>query len=321
MPITPQDKSFIGSETAAQELYGIGVRLGFYFQGIGLLLHIARSRKSAAGLKFASGSISLSLLVSWTVLAARQALSSCEAYIVLLLLSTMTLPGRIAFMTEDVSPGEGVGIFLVLFAETWVTTAYGWFFVRLSVTLPTLGTKNVTFFFAKVSLQGWFRTLGLVVFSLTCFTMLFFLYFSIRALRTTFASYRDGGRPLTEDEKKSAVPFVTTIASYAFAHGVDTSTLNPQEVEMIKTLIQRFHNSAIRSLVSIFSVLFFITTVELTIHWNDLSPISDLTSPGQLIPLVTGIVALWDDFLILVRPRSSDELTPGANGMIPVSSS
>ena len=46
---------------------------------------------------------------------------------------------------------------------------------------------------------------------------------------------------------------------------------------------------------------FTIAMVEKTIAWNHLSPVTDLQSPGQLIPLVTAIAILFNGIVPVFR--------------------
>ena len=52
---------------------------------------------------------------------------------------------------------------------------------------------------------------------------------------------------------------------------------------------------------------FLVATVELTIRYNHLESVGDLTHPGQLIPFLSGVAALADSVLYLVRPEKSSE--------------
>ena len=60
MPLTPWDDG----DFAAHGLYGIGVRVGLYLQGLGMIFFgILRSRSSGSGFKLATGSITISILL------------------------------------------------------------------------------------------------------------------------------------------------------------------------------------------------------------------------------------------------------------------
>lgn len=100
----------VGSETAAQDVYGLGVRLGLYLQSIGMIFCMLRSRRSGTGVKLASGAISISILSSWTVLASNAEFSPCEAYLVLFLLSALLAPGKMVLFNIDSVVGEGLGL-------------------------------------------------------------------------------------------------------------------------------------------------------------------------------------------------------------------
>jgi len=80
----------VGSPVAGNELYGIGIRIGLYLQSLGMLLACARlTQKSGAGFKLASAANMIAILAALTRLLSLKALSPCEAWLVLLLVSLL----------------------------------------------------------------------------------------------------------------------------------------------------------------------------------------------------------------------------------------
>lgn len=117
----------------------------------------------------------------------------------------------------------------------------------------------------------------------------------VRALRVSIAVYRRGATEMTEDEKKEADIYNLSPARW-------TDPTFEDEFQKLMKPVWRF----MRPGFPIFIWLFSITTVEATIRWNNLSPSTDLASPGQLIPFVAGIFVLFDGFLVLIRPVTAD---------------
>jgi hypothetical protein len=75
------DEQTAGSPDAAQDLYGLGVRISFYAQAVGMTLynHSRRNRNvPAKELKLTSGSISIAVLSCWKVVALETRKLSCK---------------------------------------------------------------------------------------------------------------------------------------------------------------------------------------------------------------------------------------------------
>jgi hypothetical protein len=105
-PWAPKLKSRDGvgirSSAAASDLYGLGVRAGFYVQGLRILINLPRNLEdSGAGLKLACGGISLSLLVSRIILAAQANISSAKAFLVLSLVFSLACKTVICCITYN----------------------------------------------------------------------------------------------------------------------------------------------------------------------------------------------------------------------------
>ncbi|KAF2198963.1 hypothetical protein GQ43DRAFT_137191 [Delitschia confertaspora ATCC 74209] len=313
MPLhTRSSKTFVGSETAAQDVYGIGVRVGLYLQGAGMILCMLRSRTSGAGVKLVSGSITISMLASWTVLASNMEFSPCEAYLVLFLLTAMLAPGKMVLFNVDSLVGEGLGLCAIFVTELWMCAAHGWLFARLCITLPELGTENVAFFFAKVSLDGWFRVFMLVLCVLLDWpTTLLWAVKVVQALQVSIAVFQRGSSRMTEDElKKANIYDMVSPLRKLFQKQFDTAIVSETEVQAYWTWLEGYEarvKFAIKVGVPLVLWIFAVTTVETTIRWNNLTPSNDLGSPGQLIPFITGICIFLDGLLVVCRPRARAE--------------
>ncbi|RFU31368.1 hypothetical protein B7463_g4982, partial [Scytalidium lignicola] len=260
-----------GNADAAQDLYGLGVRIGFYLQALGMILYNYGNKKDyGKGLKVASGSITISILASWFVFASRKLFSPSEAIIVLLVLMSLSFPAKTTLLNPRTIVGETVGLITLLVAELGTCSALIWTFAQLVDTLPSLNTDNVVFFFAKVAIHGWFRYLALVYCIFDGITSLSFAYRIARVTAISWDCYKNGNTDADESE-----------------------------IERIKDITRQWQDIhiGIHCLRWLTWVL-IIVTVELTVRWNHLSPTTDLQAPGQLIPLVTGIIILIDSSLV-----------------------
>jgi hypothetical protein len=262
-----------GSSTAAQDLYGLGVRVGLYLQALGMILYNYGDQKNyGKGLKLASGSITISILVSWFVFASNQLFSPSEAFIVLLILMNLSFPAKTTLLNPETVIGETVGLIVLLATELGTCSALLWTFARLSETLPTLQTENMVFFFAEVSITGWFRYLALVYCVWDTVTSISFAYKVIRVIGVSWDCYKDGQTEATPEGKDK----IRKIMRW----------------DEMQKIIRCLH-----WLVWILVVL----AVELTVKWNHLSPTTNLQSPGQLIPFISGIIILVDSVFVAGR--------------------
>ncbi|KAL2169556.1 hypothetical protein VTG60DRAFT_5949 [Thermothelomyces hinnuleus] len=272
-----------GSPDAAQDLYGLGVRIGFYLQAMGMVLYTYGSGKDRGkGLKLASGSITIAILASWFVFSARGLFSPSEAAVVLLILLSLSFPAKTTLLNPHTIVAEAIGLVALLLVEMGTCAALLWLFARLVVTLPRLGTPNLVFLFCKVRLDGGFRWVALVYSIIDTTTSLKFAYKLLRVIGLALQQKAAAG---TDDD-----------------HVVLKTAEEIIEWKELTVWIKCFH-----WLVWVLVVV----AVELTARWNHLAPSTDLQSPGQLIPLVAGIIIFTDSSYVAGRER-----LPGAYAKI-----
>ena len=100
-----------GNSSAASDLYGLGMRLGLYFQGLGMILLAGQpNKRCGTGLKLIGGGIGLAMLSSWTIFARQKLFSPCEAALILFLISTAIIPAELSLFKPIAIPGEGLGV-------------------------------------------------------------------------------------------------------------------------------------------------------------------------------------------------------------------
>ncbi|KAJ5184464.1 hypothetical protein N7491_007671 [Penicillium cf. griseofulvum] len=263
----------VGNEGAAQDLYGLGVRIGLYLQALGLILSShGGGKERGKGLKVASGAITVSILGSWFVYAARTQFSPSEAIIVLLILTSLLAPATSTLLIPRTIVGEIPGLVALMIADLGISAAFVWTFAQLVSTLPLLNTTNLVFFFAPVALNGWFRYLALAISIVDAIFSLRLMYKLLLIMRIAWGCYVDGRTEATADELDRI-----------------KKTLRWEQATMPIMLLPW----ATWALV--------IVAVEITLRWNHLSPSTDLQSSGQLIPLTTGIIVLIDSVAIVLR--------------------
>ncbi|KAF4539226.1 uncharacterized protein LTHEOB_10390 [Lasiodiplodia theobromae] len=271
----------IGNSDAGQDLYGLGVRIGFYLQSLGMLLYMYSGEKDyGQGLKVASGSITISMLASWFGYAARGLLSPAEAVIVLLIIISLNFPAKATLANSRTIVGEMLGLATMLVVELATCAALLWTFARLvDGDLPTLGTPNVVFFFAEVGLNGWFRYLVLVYCAIDALTSLSFAYKVIRVAKVVGGLYFKG----------------------RIGEGYDWKKTEPETLKEIDEIMGWKQIETIALFLAWPLWILVVVAVELTIRWNHLTPSNDLRTPGQLMALITGIIIITDAALVAGR--------------------
>ena len=165
----------VGNVDAGADLYGIGVRIGVYLQVIAMLIacttHTGAPKIHMACVAFLAG-----LLVSWTILVREKTISPCEAAIVVYLIDAIMLIGLPLGMAPVTSWSDGIGYCLMFCFSIWAIVSNMWFWTRLSLQLPTLGTHDTTWFFVKVRIDHWFRIFSIVISALfICYHTVVFL--------------------------------------------------------------------------------------------------------------------------------------------------
>ena len=289
----PRDS--IGSQNAAADVYGLGVRLGLYLQGFTQLLHLVPFRKdSGRGVKLACASIAISILASWSILARDKLISPCEACLVTFILNSVTIPATLTLFKPNTIAGEGIGLMLFLLTMLWTTVATTWTNAKLWHTLPLLDTENVVFFFVPVSVTGWFRIFSLVSVSLSWPFILAMISFFIMIGKTALRCYFKGMSELPDEDRKR-LKDLETLGPAIFI----TQLLKPltRERELDSWLL-----AIVQISVAIFLWALLVVMAEKTISLNNLSPATDLSAPGQLIPLVSGLSVALDGIFFICRP-------------------
>jgi hypothetical protein len=255
-----------GNENAGSDIYGIDIRIGFYLQGIAFTMN-AFTSEARKGMLLAATTVQVAILTSLSVLIARDIISPAETLIILDMIIFPLLPAMLALVSLD-SAGQGLGILLFVINAVWAQVLMTWFWAKGYNTLPLLGTSNAAFILTQVSITGWFRTFSLIYSCIGCFGVSFIIPFGAYLLRHSFASFEDADREFE----------------------------SPAYFNVILTVIPSF-----AVVLLFFTVPFLVVAAEKMIQWNDLSPTTDLSAPGQVIPFAVGVVTFCDAFLAIVR--------------------
>jgi hypothetical protein len=227
----------------------------------------------------ASSAIQASILVSLSVLLHRADISPAEVLIIVAELGFAFLPATMALLSID-SGGQGLGVTIFVASTLWYDGILTWFWARGYAALPLLDTTNAAFFYTQVSLTGWFRTLNLVMACCLWFPLCGLLWLGGYLVRQSYTFYWE-----REEERRRRL--------------LGDRAENGEEPKLIEYALAFTPFLAVCSLI--FSLPLLIVGAEKMIQWNGLSPNTDLSAPGQVIPFAVGVVGLLDALMGIWR--------------------
>ena len=314
-----------GSANAASDLYGLGMRVGVYLQVLGMLLYCFGSHKrSRSGIKLLSSAVCLAFLSSWTAYVTLQEISPCEAWLVLSLINAYGTPRRAAIKHWNKRDGGGIGFALSAVSVVWESISLMWFFTTLFRQLPLLGTKNLIWFFGAVDVSRWFRVLMLIYSSFCCIVLIFQVPRYLLLFHSAFSVW--AGANESGDEEDTELSDVSTyVSDRSWTWGWFTRKIasifkrlvenrifkkvsdgnywvyqrlfgmkKSMTIEQRQKRWERGQNIVRHFWViwGLFVLALTIAGVEKIVEYNQLSPQNDLSQPGQMIPLVLGVITL-----------------------------
>lgn len=153
-----------GNSDVASDLYGIGVRIGFYVQALMNILCFFKI--GSTNPPFIAVATSVALLICWTITDAERQISPCESWIVHNLFSIVGLTSLLLAIAIDGneqpkgSKRSMTARMVVVFASVanlWAFGARLWFFIKLATQLPSLGTKDVAWLYGTWHLRSKLR--------------------------------------------------------------------------------------------------------------------------------------------------------------------
>ena len=308
-----------GSANAASDLYGLGMRAGVYLQVLGMLLYCFGSHKrSRSGIKLLSSAVCLAFLSSWTAYVSLREISPCEAWLVLSLINAYGTPRRAAIKHWKKRDGGGIGFAFSALSVVWESVSLMWFFTTLVRQLPLLGTSNRVWLFVSVDVSGWFRVVMLIYSSFCCMLLIIQIPRYFQLFYAAFSAW--AGTNEEEDiDVSTRVPdkswtwgWLTRKIASMLKRLVDNRAFEKlsdwnyefylrlfgikkdMDIERKKKRWEKGQDIVRKFWVvwGVFVLALTIAGVELIIVYNQLSPQNDLSQPGQMIPLVLGVITL-----------------------------
>ncbi|KAI1662726.1 hypothetical protein F4813DRAFT_8607 [Daldinia decipiens] len=252
------------------DLYGIGVRIGFYTQSIGSFISLTLKRESNLMNTYW---LHLALLVVIVYNSIRLTTTPGQVMISINLLSILFWFEQYILVGVDFdtvqSPDDLPQMTFKLAASTFLFLCMSchaiWFWWRGLDILPRGECGDKAFFFYRVDLHGWFRTLG------KCFSILGLAKAGLDIVSIVRFHIRQTRE--TETDRHSSKDRILTPG-------------------FMQVLARYGTSSFAKILLFIMLSSFSIITIELGIIWNKLqsvNTIETLSSLGQLVPLIIGL--------------------------------
>ena len=341
-PLNTLDRRQNGNLNVAGELYGIGLRVGAYLQIFGMFLSCLGSEKrSRNGVKLLSSSVCLSLYTAWSILViSHRSISPCEAWIILSITAAYATPQNAALTDPGVKMNGGFAILLCAISVIWQEILILLFFATFYRQLPLLGTENLVWFFAPVDIGGWFRIFMLIVSSVQCLFLPFEMIGYLDMLSRRFDAWagidrnnqsnisrldgaesskrwrvllQPGANFLSRFCNMSCIKLMRQLSDKLISWIVGVNSKLDKQTSEEREKVRRF-GTICRQLYCLWGLVFLILTiagVEMTINYNSLSPVTNLTLPGQIIPFMLGIITVIEGASTAGKPKSQRTILGG----------
>ncbi|OTB11719.1 hypothetical protein K445DRAFT_211704 [Daldinia sp. EC12] len=271
-------------------LYGLGVRLGSYLQWLSLIVAYHYCPRMVAQSWVALNTFRLGMLATilWKLatLETSGRLYNIDVFISLVFgagggltsqttsLITSSLQTSPTMITSYLSAASSLG-----FAAVGI-----WFWFVGIYILDELPCKPFVFFFSRVYLLGWFVTFSEVTTLLALFVTL-----CNTAYRVWHGVTQIRGRNFSESMR------------WLFLPDESASRLRPSALPQGETgSIKGF----IILTTQIITLVFFVLMIELALFWSHVEGVNTLKSTGQVIPLITGLAALFQNIAAFTENRS-----------------
>jgi hypothetical protein len=294
-----------------ENIYGLGVRLGVYFQWIATAVAYNAVPEQAAQVQTVNLCFQLSVLVALLYATAPSSagdthqVKAVEAYIIFILCVGGVFARRglyaVTARESDLAtlksqPGgrtkqraTPAGLTIILAINGAILACGLWLAYHRLESLRNDGCPNDVFFFAPVDLFGRFRTLLQVI--LTGGALLI-LATSLAVLSSVCSLVWQRG------------PSYLLVNVFAPLRKWNVHDAQAQ----LQKIGEKEHTWVFGFMIPA-DLLFFVLTIELTIRWNHITGVDNLASTGQLIPLIVGCTAMLTMAYEVILKRSTHDLS------------
>jgi hypothetical protein len=309
--LPPQTPTYRPNTT---DLYGLGVRLGIYFQLLSFLLGYWNLLRLEVKSQFAGLVLAYTFLIRFFSRVHDEDISVPEMWVVIALLLSFTIPGiwllRCVFVTQrrrlvgrvgreaakrQIVEGQGLNIILTVVSTFGVLVANSWFAFGL-----VKHSKSTDAKFPDVKEVIW--------------------AFSANAVDSGYIqSFLAAQAGLSWVSIYPAIKYLVLWGKSVYYWWYPTDDpdepVHETKREALNAAFTRWGLHMKRSYI-LFSIMFaaysgcLIASVEKTILVAGLTPEMNVLAPGQLIPLLTGLIAFMSAAADLVRRRGPNEIAP-----------
>lgn len=265
LPSSPDDAcGFKGNG----DLYGLGVRLGLYFQWAATIAANTFLPQEASNMRTINGCFQLALLIGlcYTTIT-DPGIFAAEVIVILFfgLGSTSTLQ----FPRNSQAQATAVGAFSRWFSLSGFVAYSAWFWWVGKTTMASNPCARWIFFMGRTDIYGWFGVFAKVMTVVGAIGQASALFDMVKQLLEDFRN-----RPIVEGMRSVFQEFEAVASDRVDWVGFIFSCI-------------------------LFS--FFLVTVELTIVWNGISGVNQAGSVSQLIPIVVSVGGMGKIFQGLVK--------------------
>ncbi|KAH7176130.1 hypothetical protein EDB81DRAFT_771963 [Dactylonectria macrodidyma] len=286
------------------DLYGLGIRLGIYFQWVTVFIVYMWYPEGHKDLWEAYVAFLFSLLVAIIVVTIRaESTYIVEVLVVMYIIFggsyvIMHVGYRDQHRLRVTVPGW-LGMFLTTIVLTAAAIYCSWFWLHgMNTNFLDTPCGSFAFLFAKVSLQNqsvikFFATISTLLAILSLFTLIAFPILLFRKGKLSFVA-----PPLAdisgEDSEHGATGEVTWRAF---------TTMDGQ-LELARKVVYWGLPLVFRFLSPLFmacSLVYSILGIELSLYWNSVTGVNTIDGAGQLIPFVIGLIGLAKVTYLAIR--------------------
>ncbi|RGP72655.1 hypothetical protein FLONG3_6663 [Fusarium longipes] len=279
---------------ANPDLTGLGVRSAFYIQTVSFA--IAGKFLDAEAGYLHSSTIGLLLAVFIALLreTIQGSLFAPEVATVMWLFSLLLFASLRTLNKTMPQNGNKVtaGAFLTFRLHMLLVFAYigyaTWFWFTGLDTLPHTDCTEWAFFFAKVNVRGWFRTMNKVLLGISCSICGLVILFTSSVWAFVLMRTPPKQKPVFTVPVETALPF-SEVSQFLFDGQTNNMMETPQHISPLKKtgiLSSVMFWTAFRA-VSFTSIM--VASVELQIKWNNFRDVQSLGSVSQLVPFIIAL--------------------------------
>lgn len=276
----------IGNNDAASDLYGLGIRIGLYLQGFSFVINSIFARpKERSSQVLPTVTIVFALLCSQSILAQDRSISPAELLVTINLTAIALGPALLLIVVTRMN-GQATALLLTIIGMIFSQIINLWFWFGGHQKLPLFGTQNLTpidYVPSKPTAINGSGSHNMKTIAILYFILSILLLVGPSSVRWWLMAVRYCQGRVERD---------VTMVEWAqdSTYIIFNGSARAKEATIKGSIL----------ILAFIALPIMINTVEKLIDMNDLTPNNELNSPGQLIPLITGVVVMVDSVVLVV---------------------